>query len=268
MTHNASKSIYTWTVKHLEFTLKYGLGKVCEELWQWLQSLPRVFGNKIEFEFKEFIEYTAKFRLKPRTFYHAKAQFEKLVFLRIINIDKDLGHNTYRIELRHPDDIKPKIRQEKNLHYHEVSLEKSASNDDNSETRFSSSSNSNSIDSSSDSTDVQVGDKCDKTIQAENPVDEKERKRQLQIIKLCARYGILFNPKKQTTHELYKYPIEEIGEALELYKHRNKRAEIENPPGWLVSALRNRFFEDSYYCVDSFVADMKEVFFNIAKSSE
>jgi len=84
------------------------------------------------------------------------------------------------------------------------------------------------------------------------------------IIRLCAKYGILFNPNKATTDELYKYPLEEIGESLELYKHRSKSSKIGNPSGWLITCLRFRYFDDSYYSYDSFITDMEEVFKKIS----
>ena len=267
MTYNTTKNIHIWTDKHLKYCLKFRIKNVAQTLWRWLLTLGNE-GQKIEFTLKEFQEYVKKLQGVPFTFRWVKEQFDKLVFLRIINIDKDFGHNTYRIELRHPDATIPKIRKERNLQYHEVSVEKMPSNPYSSETGLSSSSTLTSDQECMDSTDIPIGDKFNESSQEENLVDIKERKRQLQIIKLCARYGILFNPKKQTTAELYKYPIEEIGESLELYKHRNKRRTIDNPQGFIINCLRYKFYEDSYYCADSFIADMKEVFSNIFKSSE
>jgi hypothetical protein len=267
MTQNASKSIYTWTRKHLEFTLKYHLGKVAEELWQWLQLLPRTNG-KIEFSLKEFIDFTKKKRGKPRVLHWVKGQFEKLIFLRIINIDKDFGHNTYRINLRHPDDIKPKTRKERNLHYHHVSVEKSASNDCQSETPFNSSSNSSIGESCTDSLEVEQGNKSDKEPVSKQNVDVKDSQRKLRIIQLCAKFGILFNPNKPTTDEIYKYAIEDIQQSLELFQQRNQTSPIKNPQGWLIDCLRYEFYLDSLYSLDHFLADISDWMINLQNNSE
>ena len=266
MTQNASNNDKTWTEKHLKFVLKYRLKGVCQTLWEWLIKLSRE-SKDIEFNLRDFQKYVKRLAGKANCLKWVRIVFKKLVFLRIVSIDKDFGHDSYRINLRHPDAVIPKIRKEINFHHvpHNSNLE--ASNDCNSETRSSSSSNTPIANDCTDSSDTVVGNKFNEPVKDEEIIDKKEWQRRLLIIKLCARYNVLFNPKKQTTKELYKYPIEDIGKSLELYKFRNKKGEIDNPPGWIVSCLRNRFFEDCYYCFDSFIADMNEVFFNIRQAS-
>ncbi len=267
MTQNNKKGIHIWTDKHLKYCLKFRIRNVAQTLWKWLLTLGKE-GQKIEFTLQEFQQYVKRLQGQSFALHWVKKQFEKLVFLRIINIDKNFGHNTYRIELRHPDATIPKVRKERNLHYHHICVEKQPSNPDQSETGVSSSSTFISNQDCTITTEDSIGYKIDEIAEKQSPVDIKERKRQLQIIKLCARYGILFNPKKPTTAQLFKYPIEEIGESLELYKYRNSKNSIDNPQGFLINCLRYKFYEDSYYCADSFIADMKEVFSNIFKSSE
>ncbi len=260
MTQNPSR----WTDKHLKFALKFRIGAVAEHLWRWLLTLPKVFDEKIEFTIKEFQQYVKKQRGVSHDFGWVRKQFNKLVFLRIIHIDKDFGHNTYRIELRHPEAVIPKKPAERNSHYHQVSLKKTTSNDCNSEIGISSSSNSSIDTIYTDSLGSESSSKNNKDSREHQPADIQEQKRRLLIIRLCAKYGILFNPNKATTDELYKYSLEEIGESLELYKHRSKSSKIDNPPGWLITCLRFRYFDDCYYSYDSFITDMEEVFKNIS----
>lgn len=267
MTQNTSKNILNWTEKHLKYCLKYRVGNVAQTLWKWLLTLPK-YGDKIEFALKEFQEYVKKLRGKSHAMNWVKLQLDKLVFLRIISVDKDFGHNTYRIELRHPDDIKPKIRKERNLHYHQVSLEKHTSNTAQCETGDISSSTIDNASSSLDNTDSSVGNKVSHQPETKKPLDLKEHYRKLQIIKACAKFGIFFHPKKSTTEEIYKYPIEDITASLELFAKRNQRGTITNPKGFLIDCLRYRFYEDDLYTEESFIADIREIFTSISNNSE
>jgi hypothetical protein len=267
MTQNNNKNLLNWTEKHLKYCLKYRIGNVAQTLWKWLLTLPR-YGDKVEFTFKEFQQYIKKLRGKSHALYWVKQQFEKLVFLRIINIDKDFGHNTYRIEIRHPDATIPKKRVERNLHYHQVSLEKHTSNTAHGETGYNSSSSSNSPDLSTTCTDEVSSNNIDKQPENTNQLDIKERNRKLQIIKACAKFGILFNPKKSTTEEIYKYPIEDITALLELFRKRNKGGLIDNPQGWLIDCLRYRYYEDILYTEETFIADIREIFTGISNNRE
>lgn len=267
MPQNNNKNLLNWTEKHLKYCLKYNVGKVAQTLWKWLLTLPR-YGDKIEFTFKEFQQYIKRLRGKSHALYWVKQQFEKLVFLRIINIDKDFGHNTYRIEIRHPDATIPKIRKERNLHYHQVSLEKQPSNNCHSDAGYNSSSSPQNSELSTDCTDDISGNNVNNQPENTNQLDIKEHHRKLQIIKACAKFNILFNPNKSTTEEIYKYPLEDITASLELFRKRNKGGLIDNPQGWLIDCLRYKYYEDVLYTEESFIADIREIFTNNSSNSE
>ena len=266
MTQNSNKNTEIWTQKHVEYSIKYDLGDVCKELWQWLLTLGKE-GKKLEFTLKEFTEYTKKLRGKARTFHWAVKQFEKLIFLRIIRIHKNFGHHSYTAELRHPDDTKPKIRKERNLNYHQVTLEKETSNDCNSVSCSNSSSSTLNNGESAPHTDNLPGNESNQTDEKPKLIDEKEKKRRLRIIQACAKHGILFNPKKATTEQLYKYQYDEVLNALEMYSIRNESTIITNPPGWLIECLRWKFHEDLFYTKENFIADITEVFFQTCESN-
>ncbi|BAY85999.1 hypothetical protein NIES267_55050 [Calothrix parasitica NIES-267] len=266
MTQNASKSILNWTEKHLKYCLKYRIKNVAQTLWKWLLTLGKE-NQKIEFTLQEFQQYVKKLQGKPHALHWVKQQFEKLVFLRIIHIDKDFGHNTYRIKLRHPDATIPKKRCERNLHYHQVTLEKQPSNGCHSETGFVSSSSPHSPDKSTVCTDDSSGSNTNNQPDYSNELNIKEHHRKLQIIKACAKYGILFNPKKATTEEIYKYPIEDITASLKLFKQRNKGGLIDNPQGWLIDCLRYRYYEDNLYTKETFIADIEDIFTSVFSNS-
>lgn len=267
MTQNASKNDKTWTEKHLNFVIKYKLKGVCQTLWEWLVSLSNK-SKDIEFNLKEFQQYVKKLTGKANAFHHVRSMFDKLVFLRIVNIDKDFGHNTYRIQLRHPDATIPKIRKEKNLHYHQVTLEKQPSNNCHSDAGYNSSSSPQNSDLSMDCTDDISCNNVNNQPENTNQLDIKEHHRKLQIIKACAKFGILFNPKKSTTEEIYKYPLEDITASLELFRKRNKGGLIDNPQGWLIDCLRYKYYEDVLYTEESFIADIREIFTNNSSNSE
>lgn len=267
MPQNNNKTLLNWTEKHLKYCVKYNIGKVAQTLWKWLLTLPR-YGDKIEFTFKEFQQYIKRLRGKSHALYWVKQQFEKLVLLRIINIDKDFGHNTYRIEIRHPDATIPKIRKERNLTYHQVTLEKQPPNPFHSDTDSNSSSHPNSSDLATGCTDDVSSSNVDNSPNNSNIIDTKERNRKLQIIKACAKFGIFFNPKKSTTEEIYRYSIEDITASLELFRKRHKGGLIDNPQGWLIDCLRYRYYEDILYTEESFIADIRELFANNSSNSE
>ncbi|MGD1914113.1 MAG: hypothetical protein ACFB2X_25730 [Rivularia sp. (in: cyanobacteria)] len=265
MTQIASKNTLIWTEKHLEYCLKFELKYVAQTLWKWLLTLGKE-GDKIEFDFKEFQEYVRKLQGKPFTLQWVLIQFHKLEFLRIIHIDKDFGHNVYRIILRNPAATIPKKRRERNLNYHQVTLEKQASNDCHSDAGYNSSSPSNKS-SQTTCTDEDSSSNINNQPETTNQLDIKEHHRKLQIIKACAKYGILFNPKKTTTDEIYKYPIEDINASLKLFKQRNNRSSIDNPQGWLIDCLRYRYWEDSLYTRESFMSDFEEIFASVFGNS-
>ena len=264
MPQNTQKNISHWTEKHLKYSLKYKLKYVVTTLWQWLLEECGESKDTI-ISLKEFQDYVEKLKGEPFTFHWVRKQFDKLVFLRIVHIDKDFGHNTYRIQLRHPDATIPKIRKEKNLTYHHVSVEKEASNDCNSGTCLSSSSSSIINENRPHHTDNVSSNNSDKKIEKPKPIGEGEKKRRLGIIKLCAKYGIRFNPKKATTEQLYKHTYWEVEQALETFKKREKTTGIDNPQGWLITCLRYKFYEDECYSEESFIADIMGVFFNAYK---
>lgn len=110
MTQNTTKNILHWTDKHTQFSLKYKLGRVCGNLWNWILTLKREANGLIELSLKDFQEYVEKYQGKAHTFHYVKQQFHKLVFLRIVHIEKSFDNckNSYRIQLRNPDAITPK----------------------------------------------------------------------------------------------------------------------------------------------------------------
>ena len=266
MPQNTSKKILNWTEKHLKYCLKYRIKNVAQTLWKWLLTLRRC-SDKIEFTLQEFQQYVKKQQGKPHALHWVKKQFEKLVFLRIIHIDKDFGHNTYRIQLRHPDATIPKKRCERNLHYHQLNCKKHPSTDCHSDTDYNSSSSPHSSDITTSCTDDISSSNNDSNAEESNIINVKERNRRLRIIQACAKFGILFNPKKSTTEEIYKYPFEDITASLELFKQRNKRETITNPQGWLIDCLRNRFYEDILYTEERFIADIRDIFSSVFSNS-
>lgn len=267
MTQNTLKNDKTWTEKHLKFAIKFRLKGVCQTLWEWLISLSKK-SEEIEFNIQEFQEYCKKLRATPHCLKWVRKMFDKLILLRIVSIDKDFGHDSYRINLRHPDLVIPKKRKETNFHYVQVNSNLETSNDCHSKTDSTSSSTpSNSLESI-DSTDNGSSDNSNNHSTNEIEDGFHEHKRKLQIIKACAKFGILFNPKKITTHELYKYAFEDITESLELFKKRNDRKTIDNPQGWLIDCLRYKYYEDVSYSPERFLADMKEIFVGYSKDSE
>ena len=266
MPQNTSKKILNWTEKHLKYCLKYRIKNVAQTLWKWLLTLRRC-SDKIEFTLQEFQQYVKKQQGKPHALHWVKKQFEKLVFLRIIHIDKDFGHNTYRIQLRHPDATIPKKRCERNLHYHQLTLEKQSPNPFHSDAGYNSSSSPNSPPCQTTCTDDNSSSNINNQPDTTNQLDIKEHHRKLQIIKACAKFGILFNPKKATTEEIYKYPIEDINASLELFKRRNIGGLIDNPQGWLIDCLRYRYYEDNLYTEESFIADIQDIFTSVFSNS-
>ncbi|MEM9922517.1 MAG: hypothetical protein AAF915_01965 [Cyanobacteria bacterium P01_D01_bin.50] len=266
MTQIASKNDKSWTEKHLKFSIKYNLKGVCQTLWEWLISLSKK-SKEIEFNLRDFQKYVQGLAGKPNTLKWVKKMFNKLVFLRIVSIDKDFGHGSYRINLRSPEAVTPKIRKEIKFHFVQVNSNLDASNDCHTEAGYNSSSSPNSSSFQTTCTDENSSSNINNQPETTNQLDIKEHHRKLQIIKACAKYGILFNPKKTTTNEIYKYPIEDINASLKLFKQRNKEGLIDNPQGWLIDCLRYGYWEDSLYTEKSFIADIEEIFTSVFGNS-
>lgn len=264
MTHFASKNTSNWTDKHTKFSIKYRLKYVATNLWKWFLTLPRETSGKIEFELKEFQKYIKNLQEKPFDWGWVKIQFDKLVFLRIIHIDKDFGHNTYRIDLRHPDAVIPKKRVERNSDYYQVSQKKYLSNDCNSETGTNSSSNHNHTENHTPDTENNPSSNSDNKPDFER-VEIKEYVRRQEILKSCADYGILFNCKKRTTEEIYKYSLDDVLSALKLYQKRKETSKIWNPQGWLIECLRGEYWVDELFKENDFIEQMKEFYSSFIK---
>lgn len=79
----------------------------------------------------------------------------------------------------------------------------------------------------------------------------QEAERRHEILKLCLEHGIYFDPDKKTTQELFNYDIEDIKAALAHFVKRGGHEtdaqgnrKIPNPQGWLISCLREGYWED------------------------
>lgn len=244
MTYSASKNISNWTKKHTEFSVKFNLGTVCGNLWRYLLTLGKE-GTKVDFILNKFQKYIKRLRGKPHDFEYVKKQFKKLVFLRIIRIDFDYRNNSYRLIINHPDVAIPKNPTQNYSQNSAFIPKKEASNIDKCETGSNSSSINNLEENTTNDTESISGSDSNNSTQ-EVRIDRKEYLRRIEIIKVCAKYGINFNAEKQTTEQIYKYPLEQIYWALRLFNKRSKTGTIDNPQGWLITCLRYQYWEDEY----------------------
>lgn len=92
----------------------------------------------------------------------------------------------------------------------------------------------------------------------------EELERQHSILHLCAEYGIYFNPSHKNTQELFLYSLEEeIKPALDYFVKKgghetNSKGEliIKSPNGFLISCLREEWWEEKHFGLSEFLIAM------------
>jgi hypothetical protein len=210
MTKQKTKDLpQQWGVEHDAYCLKHQITPSAKLLWQWLLRQGEQ-GEEIEPDLGEFNQWVKRHRGKGYCRGTLKAALAQLVDLRIVNLIKQYTWKIVKIVTRPLEWLKPK----KNLHKQNPTDNSPTSNTQSSEKPEYSSSNSD--------------------IPSEHP-DKRE------ILEVCANAGIYYDP--DVPCEVFNYSLDEVKQAVECYEARLGGEQINNPPGWLISCLRWRWYD-------------------------
>ena len=258
MTYYPQKNNNKWSAKHFKFCLDFKLKSVAQNFWQWLLEQPEHYGC-IEFSFKDFDKFIYRRLGHKHARHYLKKQFDKLIFLGVIEIKKSFTNNDFRIKLYKPKELFPSSNnQEKKLEEEQVSCEKEASNQPQLRAGYNNSSHVYNAKNSIDSFDTGLDTRNTEIFESTDSISEEEVNRRLKILKLCAKHGINFNPRKFKTRNLYLYKERDVILALNYYDSIKNFISIFHSQGWLIDCLKNRYWEDLSYQSDNFFADLSK----------
>ena len=283
MPFNTTKTVLhvtDWNKEYDEFVLQNNFTPSAKLLWQWLGY----YGVNKELEpdlQKEFNSWVTKHRGKPFDPKTIKAAIKQLNDCNVLNIVRKYSWKLYRLFLKPLDWIKPKKKVRKSEQISKTHPSNGTSADEEV--------NNNNIIHTPSFEDRELQRRADiislcekygykdypKSIftysveQLKTVLDRwskeqyAELERQHSILHLCAEYGIYFNPSHKNTQELFLNDLEDIKPALEYFVAKgghetnpNGKPIIARPNGWLISCLRERWWEESSFGLAEFITAM------------
>lgn len=209
MTQNPSLVTLPWTEEHESFCYKNRIPNAAKVLWQWLMRQGSI-SEEVEPDLSEFNAWVAKVRGKPYAHNYLKKMFELLCEHRVIQVVKQYSWKIFKLLVRPLDWLKPpRKKREKNLQ--------------NSNSTYKTP---DSIDNSSVQGDIQQ--------QHSNIICNQAT---------LSESGIHFDESEK---EVLDRPYSEIKVAIILFNLRGGIEKIQNPPGWIRSCLRHRYWEQPH----------------------
>lgn len=276
--HKTVSCVTAWTSKHDEFCLANNITPSAKLLWQWL--VYKGENKELEPDLQqEFNTWVAKKRGKPYDPKTLKIAIKQLDDCGLINIVRKFSWKVYRLFLRPLGWLAPK----KKPRYSERFSNLEESNGISAEKGVDNNNIIHSSVSDEDKKRLEIIKLCSqygyknypKTIflysieeikagldrWSKEEYDELER--QHSILHLCAEYGIYFNPSNKNTQELFLNTLEDVKSSLEYFVKKgghetNSKGDprIPSPNGFLISCLRERWWEEKHFGLTEFLASM------------
>jgi hypothetical protein len=238
MTQNSYKINLPWTEEHEAFCFKHHIPPAAKSLWQWLMRQGET-GAEIEPDLSEFNATVAKSRGKGYSHNYLKKIFEILVSSRVLQVIKQYSWKITKLIVRPLSWLNPpKKPREKKLQTHNSSYNSDPSNDKSVDAEVYSSSNTS----------------------TPTTAEFIELERQHEILTACAEYEIYFDPQKSSTRHLFEFDIEYIKEALNHFVKSGGHQRIKKPQGWLISCLRECYWQDDMFGLSNFIQVLKSWF--------
>lgn len=207
MTQKKSKDPQQWGDAYDAYCLKHQITPSAKLLWQWLLRQGEE-GEEIEPDLGEFNQWVKRHRGKGYCRLTLKTALAQLIDHRIVNLVKRYTWKIVKLVTRPLEWLKPK----KNLQNRNQTYTSPTPNSQDSE---------------------KVEDSSN------NPL---EHPNQVEILAVCANAGIYYDPERPS--EVFRYPLEEVMQAVEFYQSRVEFGEpIHNPCGWLINCLRWKWYD-------------------------
>ena len=213
MTHKTQKSISHWTHKHEEYCLKNQIPRAAQLMWEWLIKKGQV-NIETEPDLKDFNKWISRHRGKPYCRNTIKSAFNCLVETRVVNLVKKYTWHVVKILTRPLEYLKPKRKLQKRNIF-------------------------DSLDRSNGTNFVDVSLQQQHTRIVDNQI-------------LFSKYGIHFDatekevlnrPRKEVLLSIVCYQIADEKVITQCNKKVVTREEVKNPPGWVRTCLRRRYWE-------------------------
>ncbi|MBD2354757.1 hypothetical protein H6G41_08960 [Tolypothrix sp. FACHB-123] len=209
MTQNSNLVTLPWTEEHESFCYKNKIPNAAKVLWQWLMRQGSI-SEEVEPDLSEFNAWVAKNRGKPYAHNYLKKIFEILCEHRVIQVVKQYSWKIFKLLVRPLDWLKPpRKKREKNLQNSNSTYNLPTPNNN-----------------SSVQADIQQ--------QHSNIISNQAT---------LSEVGIHFDESEK---EVLDRPYSEIQVAIILFNLRGGIEKIQNPPGWIRSCLRHRYWEQPH----------------------